>query len=84
MTQRKRPKNDLMYPWYVLSVTSRGAFLVLINIGTLNVALLELSRQFHTGAATSSWILLSYMLVITILILSLGKYRIYSEEGRCI
>ncbi|WP_342436540.1 MFS transporter [Paenibacillus sp. FSL L8-0436] len=73
MTQRKRLQNDLMYPWYVLSVTSLGAFLVLINIGTLNVALPELSRQFHTDAATSGWILLSYMLVNTILILVFGQ-----------
>ncbi|USB33217.1 MFS transporter [Paenibacillus sp. YPG26] len=73
MTQRKRPQNDLMYPWYVLSVTSLGAFLVLINIGTLNVALPELSRYFHADATTSSWILLSYMLVNTILILVFGQ-----------
>lgn len=51
----------------VLSVTSLGAFLVLVNIGTLNVALPELIRYFHADAATSSWILLSYMLVNTIL-----------------
>ncbi|RUT33697.1 DHA2 family efflux MFS transporter permease subunit [Paenibacillus zeisoli] len=73
MTQRKRPQNDRMYPWYVLSVTSLGAFLVLVNIGTLNVALPEISRYFHADAASSSWILLSYMLVNTILILVFGQ-----------
>lgn len=84
MIPRGSPQNDRMYPWYVLSVTSLGAFLVLVNIGTLNVALPELSRHFHADAATSSWILLSYMLVNTILILVfgqisdiLGKRRMY-------
>ncbi|ADM72654.1 Multidrug resistance protein Stp [Paenibacillus polymyxa E681] len=65
--------NDRMYPWYVLSVTSLGAFLVLINIGTLNVALPELSEHFHASASASSWILLSYMLVNTIFILIFGQ-----------
>lgn len=73
MTQKRSPKSDRMYPWYVLSVTSLGAFLVLVNIGTLNVALPELSQQFHANAAASSWILLSYMLVNTILILIFGQ-----------
>ncbi|MEW9697571.1 MFS transporter [Paenibacillus sp. SI8] len=73
ITQRRSPKSDRMYPWFVLSVTSLGAFLVLINIGTLNVALPELSQQFHANATASSWILLSYMLVNTILILIFGQ-----------
>lgn len=73
MIPRGRSQNDRMYPWYVLSVTSLGAFLVLVNIGTLNVALPEISRYFHADAASSSWILLSYMLVNTILILVFGQ-----------
>ncbi|MBB6730414.1 MFS transporter [Cohnella sp. CBP 2801] len=61
------------YPWLVLTVTSLGAFLILINIGSLNVALPEVSRHFHANAVTSGWILLSYMLVNTILILVFGQ-----------
>ncbi|MBW7456248.1 DHA2 family efflux MFS transporter permease subunit, partial [Paenibacillus sepulcri] len=69
----ERFRSDDYYPWLVLTVTSLGVFLVIINIGTLNVALPEVSRHFHADAFTSSWILLSYMLVNTILILIFGQ-----------
>lgn len=62
-----------LYPWLVLTVTSLGAFLIMVNIGSLNVALPEVSRHFHADALTSSWILLSFMLVNTILILVFGQ-----------
>ncbi|MCD1258022.1 MFS transporter [Paenibacillus athensensis] len=61
------------YPWLVLTVTSLGAFLVVVNAGSLNVALPEISKHFHANAMTSSWILLSFMLVNTVLILVFGQ-----------
>jgi EmrB/QacA subfamily drug resistance transporter len=62
------------YPWFVLSVTSLGVLLVLLNAGSLNVALPVVSQHFHAGAIASNWILLSYMLVNTILILVFGQF----------
>jgi len=62
-----------LYPWLVLTVTSLGAFLVVVNAGSLNVALPEVSKHFHADAVTSSWILLSFMLVNTVLILVFGQ-----------
>lgn len=61
------------YPWLVLSTTSLGSLLVLLNVGTLNVALPVVTNHFHTSADISSWILLSYMLVNTIFILIFGR-----------
>ncbi|MCL6444345.1 MAG: MFS transporter [Alicyclobacillus sp.] len=60
-------------PWLVLSATSLGVLLATLNLSTLNVALPEVSTYFHADAVASSWILLSYMLVNTILILVFGK-----------
>jgi EmrB/QacA subfamily drug resistance transporter len=62
-----------LYPWLVLSTTSLGSLLVLLNVGTLNVALPVVTRHFHTSADISSWILLSYMLINTIFILIFGR-----------
>jgi EmrB/QacA subfamily drug resistance transporter len=64
---------DKSNPWLVLSVTSLGVLLTVLNLGTLNVALPEVSGHFHAGAVAASWILLSYMLFNTILILVFGK-----------
>ncbi|GGH84548.1 EmrB/QacA subfamily drug resistance transporter [Pullulanibacillus pueri] len=61
------------YPWLVLSVTSLGVLLSAMNLSTLNVALPEVSNHFHAGAVASNWILLSYMLFNTVLILVFGK-----------
>jgi EmrB/QacA subfamily drug resistance transporter len=60
-------------PWLVFSATSLSAILVMLNLGALNVALPAISRYYHASASLSSWILLSYMLVNTILILVFGQ-----------
>ncbi|WP_328702206.1 MFS transporter [Alicyclobacillus suci] len=61
------------YPWMVLSVTSLGVMLTLLNVGTLNVALPVVSAHFHATATTANWILLSYLLFNTIFILIFGR-----------
>jgi len=73
MSSTARVTKDRFYPWLVLSTTSLGSLLVLLNVGTLNVALPVVTRHFHTTADLSSWILLSYMLVNTIFILIFGR-----------
>lgn len=72
-TETSSSRSNRLYPWLVLTVTSLGGFLILTNIGTLNVALPEVSKHFHADASTSTWILLSYMLVNTIFILIFGQ-----------
>jgi len=65
--------NEKYYPWLVLSVTSLGVLLSVLNLSTLNVALPEVATHFHASGVASNWILLSYMLVNTIFILVFGK-----------
>lgn len=47
--------------------------LTLLNVGTLNVALPVVAKHFGASAATSNWILLSYLLFNTIFILIFGR-----------
>jgi EmrB/QacA subfamily drug resistance transporter len=61
------------YAWRVLSVTSLGVLLAGTNTSTLDVALPVVARHFSASATESSWIVLSYMLVNTILILVFGR-----------
>ncbi|EHS59134.1 MFS transporter [Paenibacillus sp. Aloe-11] len=70
---RPSQKSNHLYPWFVLSVTSLGVLLVLLNVGTLNVALPVVSQHFNVGANFADWIVLSYLLVNTILILVFGQ-----------
>ena len=61
------------YAWRVLSVTSLGNLLTGLNASTLDVGLPAVSRHFHASPSQASWILLSYMLVNTVLILVFGR-----------
>lgn len=61
------------YAWRVLSVTSIGVLLTGVNTSTLTVALPVVSGHFKATPSQANWILLSYMLVNTVLILAFGR-----------
>jgi EmrB/QacA subfamily drug resistance transporter len=61
------------YAWRVLSVTSLGVLLAGTNTSTLDVALPVVARHFSADATQASWIVLSYMVVNTVLILVFGR-----------
>src|SRR6201992_1643418 len=66
-------KAPVRYAWRVLSVTSLGVLLAGTNTSTLDVGLPVVARHFSANATQASWIVLSYMLVNTILILVFGR-----------
>jgi EmrB/QacA subfamily drug resistance transporter len=61
------------YHWRVLSVITMGTLLTGVNVSTLNVALPVVVRHFHAGAFASGWVLLSFMLVNTVLLMVCGR-----------
>ncbi|QSO48919.1 MFS transporter [Alicyclobacillus mengziensis] len=71
MTQTTRSSANVN-PWLVMTVTGLGVLLVMVNLGALNVALPAIAKHFQASAAVANWILLSYMLVNTVLILVFG------------
>ena len=62
------------YKWSALSCTSLGALLATINNGTLIIALPELARSLNTDVFSLVWVLLSYMLAQTALVLMVGRF----------
>lgn len=54
-------------------VTSLGALLASLNMSTLVIALPDLLRSLHTGLLEVVWVLLSYLLAQTALVLSAGR-----------
>jgi EmrB/QacA subfamily drug resistance transporter len=61
------------YKWVALSCTSLGTLLATLNSGTLIIALPVLLRELKTDLITLVWVLLSYMLVQTVLVLTAGR-----------
>jgi EmrB/QacA subfamily drug resistance transporter len=60
-------------PYAVLWVTSFGLLLMLVNNTSVNVALPELSMDFHATTSVAGWFLLAYMLANTASILVFGR-----------
>ncbi len=61
------------YKWWVLSCTSLGMLLATVNSGTLIIALPDLERSLHTTLLQLVWVILSYMIVSTVLVLTAGR-----------
>lgn len=61
------------YAKLVLSVTTLGVLLTGLAASSLTVALPVVVRHFHASPRAANWLLLSYMLVTTVLILSFGR-----------
>src|SRR6201994_1145171 len=61
------------YKWWALSCTSLGMLLATINSGTLIIALPDLARELHTSILSLGWVILSYMISSTVLVLFAGR-----------
>ena len=61
------------YKWWVLSCTSVGMLLATINSGTLIIALPDLERALGTSLLQLVWVILSYMIASTVLVLTAGR-----------
>lgn len=63
----------MRHGWKVLAVTALGVSLCFINASTLNVALPIMASELGASAEQANWILLSYMVVMTALIMVFGR-----------
>lgn len=54
-------------------VVSIGVFMATLDGSIVNVALPTLTKYFNTDISTIQWVLLSYLLTITVLLLTLGR-----------
>jgi EmrB/QacA subfamily drug resistance transporter len=59
--------------WWILSVTSLGALLSALNFSTLIIALPDLIRGLHASMMQAMWIMLAYMVAMTLTALVAGS-----------
>ena len=62
---------DYSRKWWVLISVSMGTFLSTIDGSIVNVALPTLRDDFHTDLATVQWVVVSYLLVLTSMMLGI-------------
>ncbi len=64
---------DHRYKWRAMLVVSIGIFMATLDASIVNIALPTLSSYFNTDITTIEWVMLSYLLTITTLLLTLGR-----------
>lgn len=64
---------DYSRKWFVMSSVAMGIFLSTIDGSIVNVALPTLVTELHTDFATVQWVVLGYLLVVTTLMLGVGR-----------
>jgi EmrB/QacA subfamily drug resistance transporter len=66
-------KIDYSRKWYVMAAVAMGIFLATIDGSIVNVALPTLVEELGTEFSVVQWVVLAYLLVITTLLLSIGR-----------
>ena len=64
---------DYSRKWYVMAAVGTGIFLTTIDGSIVNIALPYLETAFETEFAVVQWVVLAYLLVISTLMLSVGR-----------
>ncbi len=68
------PQPDFSRKWWVMVAIGLGVFLSTIDSSIVNISLPTLTEALHTNFATIQWVVLSYVLTITCLILGVGRW----------
>ncbi len=61
------------YKWIALSCTSIGALFSVLSGSTLMIALPVIMKDLNAGMAVVTWVLMGYMLALTILVPAIGR-----------
>jgi EmrB/QacA subfamily drug resistance transporter len=61
------------YKWIALSCTTLGALFSVLSGSTLIIALPEIMKDLHADMAVVMWVLMGYLLALTILVPSIGR-----------
>lgn len=64
---------DQSRKWWILSVTSLGSLLSALNFSTLIIALPDLLKGLHASLLQAMWVMLSYMVAQTVMVLMAGS-----------
>ena len=75
------PEVDYSQKWHVLSAVGMGVFLATIDGSIVNISLPTLVNFFQTDFALVQWVVLSYLLTVTTLMLGVGRLAdIYGKK----
>ena len=68
--------------WPLLATVSIGSMLSAMTASVINVALPDIARDFHVDPSRAAWVILSYLLTVTVLLLLAGRLGDLFGNGR--
>lgn len=66
-------EKDYSHKWFVMAAISMGILLATIDGSIVNISLPTLVRELNTNFATVQWVVLAYLLTLSVLLLSVGR-----------
>lgn len=61
------------YKYLVLAIVSVGTFMATLDGSIVNVAMPVIAKEFHVGLGTLQWVVTSYLLTISSLLMAFGR-----------
>jgi EmrB/QacA subfamily drug resistance transporter len=68
--------------WTLLGTVSFGAMLSSMTASVINVALPDIAREFHVDPSRAAWVILAFLLTVTVLLLLAGRLGDILGQGR--
>ncbi|WP_306144701.1 MFS transporter [Roseibium sp. MMSF_3412] len=66
--------SDPARPWSAVSALLLGAFVSLLDVTVVNLAIPEIARDLKTTGTQAQWVLLAYVLPLAALLLPMGRF----------
>ncbi|MFI5267036.1 MAG: MFS transporter, partial [Chloroflexota bacterium] len=67
------PEPQYAHKWRVFTIVACGSFMATIDLSVVNLALPQLRQTFNIDLAQVEWVVLTYLLVVTSLLLTMGR-----------
>ncbi len=61
------------YHWWVYGAIAIGAFLMVMDMTSVNIALPRIADHFESGISTVQWVTLSYVLSTSVMLMPMGR-----------
>ncbi len=61
------------HKWWALGTVSIGVFMAVLDANIVNIALPHIMASFHADLITIEWVILAYLLTISVMVLTAGR-----------
>ncbi|HQK16676.1 MAG TPA: MFS transporter, partial [Polyangiaceae bacterium] len=77
-----QPPPTAQIDWTLLGAVALGALLSSMTASVINVALPDIAREFHVDPSRIAWVVLAFLLTVTVLLLLAGRLGDMIGPGR--